>query len=61
MSVGFWKRLWCALRDHPYPKEYVDGEDAYTEWLKGNEPFPPNLCCSNCGKELKYRRRGMRS
>lgn len=49
------KWLWCALRDHPYPK--IASPRDY------NEPMicwePPR--CSNCGASIEYRKRGMHS
>lgn len=55
----FFRRFWCALRDHPYPQEW--NEEAHQDWLNGNEPFPPLIYCSNCGAEIKPRRGGMHS
>lgn len=57
----FFNHLWCALRDHPYPKEFDGGQQAYEDWLSGDEPFCPEMHCTNCGKTLKHRKRGMRS
>jgi hypothetical protein len=40
------KRFWCWLRDHPYPRELVCGQE---EW-----PFnstPPRLC-THCRRWL---------
>ena len=56
----FFRRLWCALRDHPYP---LDSDDpAYQDWLAGIAAVPPRPRCSNCGAALKgWRYGGMRS
>jgi hypothetical protein len=44
------KRLWCALRDHPYPMQCHGGPDAYDDWVRGNDPFRPPNQCTHCGK-----------
>lgn len=54
-----WRRLWCALRGHPYPIEW--NRDQHDAWLRGEEPFAPLIYCSNCGVEIKRRRGGMGS
>jgi hypothetical protein len=54
-----WKRLWCALRGHPYPPTRSD--QAYRDWLDGNEPFAPDWYCSHCGAVRSDRWRGMHS
>jgi hypothetical protein len=44
------RRIWCALRGHPYPTETDD--EKYRDWIEGREPFAPKTCCSNCGAVL---------
>lgn len=45
----FFRRLWCAFRDHPYP--HVHDPDEYQDWVLGNVPYLP-LECSHCGRQL---------
>jgi hypothetical protein len=49
-SPGFWARLWCALRDHPYPLQTYGGHEAFEDWISGNDPFCPPRQCSHCRK-----------
>lgn len=55
----FFRRLWCALRDHPYPVTW--NREAHQAWLDGEEPFAPLIYCSHCDAEIKQRRGGMHS
>jgi hypothetical protein len=50
-----WKRLWCALRGHPYPVVVPvrDYDEPMILWE------PPT--CSHCGTRFEGRWRGMHS
>lgn len=56
-----WLRwVWCALRDHPYPRRWNDSA-AYRSWLDGELLDRPTLLCGNCGAAISGARRGMHS
>lgn len=58
---SFFKRLWCVLRSHPYPRILDGGNEGYQEWVGGDEPFSPEAHCTNCGASIKRRNGGMGS
>lgn len=51
-----WKRVWCALRGHPYP--HTTDTEAYQDWLADREPFAPETYCSNCGAVIGSHKHG---
>lgn len=53
------KRLWCALRGHPYP--VIRDEAVYQDWVLGNVPFAPLDYCSHCGTNVTTHNRGTQS